>query len=160
MTTLRELCPAVAPESLERSPHLPLAHRKVLRAIPHGHSGHDGHSLSQCPTCGGPHRGHHAGGNRPCPQGQQHTPPQWLQHHLDTPLPGPHVLMTCTVPETLRPCSRAHQRLASQAMVHASSRALNRLATDERGSGTDLPGFTGGRHTWGRQRQDTPLSTL
>lgn len=41
-------------------------------------------------------------------------------------------------------------------MVHASSRALNRLATDERGSGTDRPGCTGGRHTWGRQRQDHP----
>lgn len=64
--------------------------------------------------------------------------------------------MTCTVPETLRPCRRAPQRLASQAMVHASSRALNRLATDERGSGTDRPGCTGGRHTWGRQRQDHP----
>ena len=45
MTTLRERFPAFAPESLERSPHLPLDHRKVLSAIQHCQSGHYGHSL-------------------------------------------------------------------------------------------------------------------
>ena len=64
--------------------------------------------------------------------------------------------MTFTVPETLRPFIRSHQRLAYQAMFHASSLALNRLATDERFIGTDLPGFTGVLHTWGRQLQYHP----
>ena len=47
--------------------------------------------------------------------------PPGLQHHLDTQLPGPHCLLTCTVPESLRPCIRSHQRPASQAMFHASA---------------------------------------
>jgi hypothetical protein len=64
--------------------------------------------------------------------------------------------MTFTVPETLRPFIRSHQRLAYQAMFTASSRALKRLATDERFIGTALPGFTGVLHTWGRQLQYHP----
>ena len=151
MTTLRDIFTAFAPEYLERYPHLPLAHRKVSSAIQHCRSGHYGHSLYQCSSCGGQHRVNHSCGNRHCPQCQQHKTQQWLHHHLDKQLPGPHFLLTCTVPETLRPFIRSHQRLAYQAMFHASATALKRLATDERFLGTDLPGFTGVLHTWGRQ---------
>jgi Putative transposase len=41
-------------------------------------------------------------------------------------------------------------------MFHASATALKRLAADERFVGTDLPGFTGVLHTWGRQLQYHP----
>jgi hypothetical protein len=51
---------------------------------------------------------------------------------------------------------RAHQRLAYQALLQASATALKRLAKDERFIGTDLPGFTGVLHTWGRQLQYHP----
>jgi hypothetical protein len=83
MTTLREISTAFGPEYLERYPTLPTSHRRVISAIQHCRSGHDGHSLSQCPRCGGHHRVHHACGNRPCPQGPQHKTQQWLQHHLN-----------------------------------------------------------------------------
>jgi hypothetical protein len=156
MTTLRDLCTAFAPAYLARYPTLPLAHRKVISAIQHGQSGHSGHSLSPCSSCGAPHRGHHACGNRHCPQCQQHTTPQWLAHHLEQPLPGPHFLLPFTVPETLRPGIRSPQRLADQALFHASSLALTRLATDARCIGTDLPGCPGVLHTWGRHLQSHP----
>ena len=158
MTTLRALFTACAPEYLERSPHLPLAHRQVISAIQLCQSGHDGHSLSQCHSCGEHHRVTHSCGTRHCPQCQQHTTQQWLQYHLDTQLPGPHCLLTCTVPETLRAFIRSQQRLAYQAMVQASATALKRLAKDQRFIGTDLPGFTGVLHTWGRQLQYHPHS--
>ncbi len=156
MTTLRDIFTAFAPAYLERYPNLPLAHRKGISAIQHCPSGHYGHRLSQCASCGEHHRVHHACGNRHCPQCQQHTTQQWLEHHLEKPLPGPHFLLTFTVPETLRPFIRSHQRLAYHAMFHASSLALTRLVTDERFIGTDLPGFTGVLHTWGRQLQYHP----
>jgi Putative transposase/Transposase zinc-binding domain len=156
MTTLRAIFTAFAPEYLERYPHLPIAHRKVISAIQQCQSGHYGHSLYQCQTCGGHHRVHHSCGNRHCPQCQQHKTQQWLEHHLEKQLPGPHFLLTFTVPETLRPFIRSHQRPAYHAMFHASSLALKRLATDERFIGTDLPGFTGVLHTWGRQLQYHP----
>ena len=156
MTTLREIFTAFGPEYLARYPQLPLAHRQVVSAIQQCQSGHYGHSLSQCSSCGGHHRVNHSCGNRHCSQCQQHKTQQWLEHHLEKQLPGPHFLLTFTVPETLRPFSRSHQRLAYHAMFHASSLALTRLATDERFIGTDLPGFTGVLHTWGRQLQYHP----
>ena len=156
MTTLREICTAFAPEYLERYPHLPLAHRKVISAIQQSQSGHYGHSLYQCHRCSEQHRVPHSCGNRHCPPCQQHKTQQWLQHHLDKQRPGPHFLLTFTVPETLRPFIRSHQRLASQALFQASATALKRLAKDERFIGTDLPGFTGVLHTWGRQLQYHP----
>src|SRR5262245_21049205 len=144
MTTLRDIFTAFGPEYLERYPHLPTAHRQVISAI------------QQCQHCGGQHRVQHSCGNRHCPQCQQHTTQQWLHHHLDKQLPGPHFLLTFTVPETLRPFLRSYQRLAYHAMFQASATALKRLATDERFIGTDLPGFTGVLHTWGRQLQYHP----
>jgi Putative transposase/Transposase zinc-binding domain len=156
MTTLRDIFHAFAPEYLEHSPHLPTAHRKVISAIQHCQRGHYGHSRSQCHSWGGQHRVHHACGNRHCPQGQQHTTQPWFHHHLDKQLPGPHCLLTFTVPETLRPFLRSPQRLAYHAMFHASALALKRLAKDERFIGTDLPGFPGVLHTWGRQLQYHP----
>ena len=156
MTTLRDICTAFAPESLARSPNLPTAHRKVISAIQNCQSGYSGHSLYQCPSCGGHPRVHHSCGTRHCPQCQQHQTQQWLQHHLDKQLPGPHFLLTFTVPETLRPFIRSHQRLASHARFKASSEALKPLAKDERFIGTELPGFPGVLHTWGRQLQYHP----
>jgi hypothetical protein len=156
MLTLRAICTAFAPEYLERYPHLPLAHRKVISAIQPCQSGHYGHSLDQCQSCGEQHRVQHSCGNRHCPQCQQHKTQQWLHHHVAKQLPGPHFLLTFTVPETLRPCIRSHQRCAYQALLQASSTALKRLATDARFIGTDLPGFTGVLHTWGRPLQYHP----
>jgi hypothetical protein len=75
---------------------------------------------------------------------------------LEQQLPGPHFLRTFTVPETLRPFLRSHQRLAYHALFQASATALKRLAKDERFIGTDLPGCTGVLHTWGRQLQYHP----
>jgi Putative transposase/Transposase zinc-binding domain len=156
MTTLRDIFTAFGPEYLARYPTLPTAHCKVISAIPHCRSGHYGHSLYQCQNCGGQHRVQHSCGNRHCPQCQQHKTQQWLQHHLAKQLPGPHFLLTFTVPETLRPFIRSHQRIAYHAMFNASSLALKRLAKDARFIGTDLPGFTGVLHTWGRQLQYHP----
>jgi Putative transposase/Transposase zinc-binding domain len=156
MTTIQDIFKAYAPAYLERYPTLPLAHRKTISAIQNCQSGHYGHSLYQCQGCGNQHRVNHSCGNRHCPQCQHHKTQLWLQHHLDKQLPGPHFLITFTVPETLRPFIRSHPRTAYQALFKASSTALKRLAKDQRFIGTDLPGFTGILHTWGRQLQYHP----
>jgi hypothetical protein len=156
MTTIRDIFTAFAPEYLARYPHLPTSHRKAISAIQQCQSGHYGYSLYQCQSCEAQHRVNRSCGNRHCPQCQQQKTHQWLQHHLDKQLPGPHFLLTFTVPETLRPFMRTHQRLAYQALFQASSTALKRLAKDTRFIGTDLPGFTGILHTWGRQLQYHP----
>ena len=117
---------AFAPESLEHDPHLPLAHRQVLSAIQPCQSGYYGHNLSPCHSCGNPHRVNHACGNRHCPPWQQHTTPQWLEHPLDKQLPGPHFLLTCTVPEPLRACIRSHPRFGCSPHTARHRRAFHR----------------------------------
>ena len=156
MTTLREVFNAFAPEYRERYPHLPLSQHKAISAILHCRSGHYGHSLYRCQGCGGPYRVNHSCGKRHCPQCQHHKTQLWLHKQLAKPLPVPHFLITCTVPQALRPLLRAHPRSAYQALFKASSEALKRLAQDERFLGTHLPGFTGVLHTWGRQLQYHP----
>jgi hypothetical protein len=60
-------------------------------------------------------------------------------------------MITFTVPKEIRPLIRSHQKVAYNALFKASSQALRKLAKDKRFIGTDLPGFTGVLHTWGRQ---------
>jgi hypothetical protein len=156
MTTITDIVGAFAPEYLEHYPHLPPSHQKVISAIQNCRSGHYGHSLYPCQSCGGQHRVNHSCGNRHCPQCQHHKTQQWLHNQLTKQLPGPHFLITFTVPEPLRPFIQSHPLIAYQAMFKASSTALKRLAKDERFIGTNLPGFTGILHTWGRQLQYHP----
>jgi hypothetical protein len=156
MTTLREIFNAYGPEYRERHPHLPLAQQKAMSAIQHCRSGHYGHSLYRCQSCGGQHRVNHSCGNRHCPQCPHHTTQLWLHTQLEKQLPLPHFLITFTVPEALRPFLRKYPRSAYQALFKASSTALKRLAKDKRFVGTDLPGFPGVLHTWGRQLQFHP----
>jgi hypothetical protein len=106
--------------------------------------------MYQCQDCGGQHRVNHSCGNRHGPQCQHHTTQQWLQQYLDTQRPGPHVLITCTGPETRRAFIRSHQPCAYAALCKASSQAITRLANQARFIGTRLPGFTGILPTWGR----------
>ena len=121
MTSRRDLFTAFAKEYLERYPHLPPSHRKVISAIHNCQSGHYGQSLYQGQSCGEHHRVNHSCGNRHCPQGQHHKTQQWLHRRLERQLPGPHFLLTFPVPETLRAFLRSHQRLAYQALFNASS---------------------------------------
>ena len=158
MITMTSIFNADASEYIERYPNLPPSHLKTIRAICACRTGAYGYSLYTCPSWGQPHRIDHAGGNRHCPQ-CQHPPTQlWLQHQLDKQVPGPHFLITFTIPEPLRAFCRSPPRLAYQSLFQASSEALKKLARDERLIGTDLPGLTGVLHTWGRQLQYHPLS--
>jgi hypothetical protein len=131
-------------------PNLPTSHRRVIDAICQCRSGHYGSTLYACPDCSATHWIGRACGNRHCPQCQAHKTRAWLDTQLDRRLPGPYFLLTFTVPEPLRAFLRAHQRVGYGALFEASSQALKKLARDPRHIGTDLPGFTGVLHTWGR----------
>jgi len=147
---------AYGAEYLARYPNLPLAHLKTMQAIRACRTGAYGYSLYTCQRWGQQYRLAHACGDRHCPQCQPQKAQQWLHKQLHKQLPGPYCLLTFTIPAPLRPFCRSHPRLAYQAMFKASSEALKRLARDERFIGTDLPGFTGILHTWGRQLQYHP----
>jgi len=156
MASVAEVFRTFAPEYLARFPHLPHRHRQVIQAIVACRSGELGAILYRCPSCQGRHWIGRACGNRHCPQCQAHKTRQWLERQLQRRVPGPHFLLTFTVPEPLRAFLRSHQLVGYAALFAASSRALKTLARDPRHLGTDLPGFTGVLHTWGRQLQYHP----
>lgn len=138
------------PEYLKKYPHMPRQHRKVITAIINCRSGEYGAAFYHCENCGGRHRVDCSCGNRHCPQCQYHKTRQWLETQLEKTLPVNHTMLTFTVPALLRPFCRANQQAAYAAMFKASSESIKALLKDPRFVGTDLPGFTGVLHTWGR----------
>jgi hypothetical protein len=56
----------------------------------------------------------------------------------------------------LRRFIRSHQKVAYSALFKASSEAMQKLASDERHMGGDMPGFFGVLHTWGRTLEYHP----
>jgi len=130
--------------------------RRTLQALLDCRSGQLGSTLYPCANCARQHFIHRSCGNRHCPQCQQHKTRHWLLTQQTRQLPVPHFLLTFTVPQSLRRFLRAHKRVGYQALFQASAEALKKLARDPRLLGTDLPGFTGVLHTWGRQLQYHP----
>jgi hypothetical protein len=156
MGAITEIFRAVGPEYLERFPDMPLDHKKTIAAIINCRSGEFGQVVYRCDECGQQHSVDRSCGNRHCPQCQYHKSRQWLETQLNRRLPGPHFMLTFTVPKELRPFCRSNQRAAYGAMFRAASRAIKKLTRDPRFMGTDLPGFTAVLHTWGRQMQYHP----
>ena len=173
MPTLREMFHGLWPRYVERYPQLPLAHRKVISAIGQCQSGHYAHSLYQCHTCGGQHRVQHSCGNRHCPRCQQQKTQQWLQHHLDKQLPGPHFLLTFTclrrsdpssvptnAPPT-RPCSTPGQRPSNgwpktSASLEPTCQGSPGSCTPGAGSSSTTPTSTTSFRAGGSQRTARP----
>lgn len=156
MGAITEIFRSFGPEYLAQFPDLPGAHRKTIGAIINCRSGVYGVAAYQCDGCGKMHLIDRSCGNRHCPQCQYHKSRQWLEAQLERRLPGRHFLLTFTMPEQIRPFCRSHQSAAYGAMFKAASGAIKKLVKDPRFVGTDLPGFTGVLHTWGRQMQYHP----
>jgi Putative transposase/Transposase zinc-binding domain len=157
MTSINEIFRSFGPEYFERYAALmPKIHRKVINAIVACRTEALGLALYQCENCSEPHQFYRSCGNRHCPTCQHHKTRQWLEKHLERQLPGPHFLITFTVPEKLRPFIRQNQRAPYSALFKTSSAAIKRLTPNPKHIGADLPGFFGVLHTWGRTLQYHP----
>ncbi|MBU0729115.1 MAG: transposase [Proteobacteria bacterium] len=150
MGAITEIFRTFGPEYLEKYPQMPRQHRKVINAIINCRSGEYGVTLYRCESCGEQHRVDRSCGNRHCPQCQYHKARQWLETQLKKSLPVKHIMLTFTLPAAIRPFCRANQQAAYRALFKASSESIKALVKDPRFIGTNLPGFTGVLHTWGR----------
>lgn len=150
MGAITEIFRTFGPEYLDRYPGMPRQHKKTIMAIVNCRSGEYGTALYRCESCGQRHQVDRSCGNRHCPQCQYHKSRQWLEKQLEKSLPAQHSMLTFTMPELIRPFCRANQQAAYGAMFKASSESIKTLVKDPRFIGTDLPGFTGVLHTWGR----------
>ena len=130
---------------------MPSGHRKVIAAICSCRTAKAGVSQYHCKDCGKAHQVYRGCGNRHCPNCQHAKGMQWLQKRLQRQLPGPHFLITFTVPETIRRFFRSNQKVAYEQFFKVTSQALKELAADKKYVGGDLPGFFGVLQTWGGQ---------
>ncbi len=151
MASIPEILKTYGPEYIQANPQMPQNHRKVIEAITRCKTGELGQIVYQCQGCAKRHILDCSCGNRHCPQCQYIKSQNWLKKHQERLPPVPSFMITFTVPEQVRDFIRSHQRIGYQAMFQASSEALKLLAKDQKFIGTDLPGFTGILHTWGRQ---------
>jgi hypothetical protein len=157
MTMLGEIFRTFGAETIERfGDDIPIEHRKVIHAITVCRTQEAGTATYACEQCGRPHVVYCSCGNRHCPTCQSEKSRQWLETQIKRQLPGHHFMVTFTVPESLRRFIRSHQRVAYSALFKASSEAMQKLASDERHVGGDMPGFFGVLHTWGRSLEYHP----
>jgi len=157
MDSINEIFRSFGPEYLSSyGQHMPANHRKTLDAIVSCRTGNRGLVIYKCQGCGKIHTVFQSCGNRHCPQCQYHKSQAWLEKQSLRQLPGPHFMVTFTVPDSLRLVIRSHQRRCYGAMFKASSATIKKLAADDAFIGGDLPGFFGVLHTWGRQLQYHP----
>jgi hypothetical protein len=135
---------------------MPAEHDKVIDAIIHCRTPQAGVAVFGCEKCPGKQLVYLGCGNRHCPNCQHDKSRKWLDRAMRNVLPGPHFMITFTVPEELRRVFRGHQKVAYTALFKASSEALKGALANPKYCGTDLPGFFGVLHTWTRQLEYHP----
>jgi hypothetical protein len=125
------------------------SHLRALRDIEHCRTAVLGGQLYRCDGCAREQYGYHSCQNRACPKCQGERTAQWLQAQEQRLLPCEHFLFTFTLPATLRPVARGHQRLLYDAMLRCAADAVLTLAADPRHLGA-RPAILAVLHTHGR----------
>lgn len=157
METIQDIFHAHGPEYLEKfGDNIPNQHQKVIRAIFRCKTGESGTLIYSCDNCKKKHIIQLGCGNRHCPGCQHVKTSEWLDRQTSRQLPGPHFMVTFTVPEELRMFIRSNPKLSYSEMFSASADSLKELGTDKKFCGGPLSGFMGVLHTWGRTLQYHP----
>lgn len=129
---------------------VPSQHRRVLALLRACGTGDLGSVRWHCESCGRSHQTPRSCGNRHCPGCQSSKSAHWLAEQSERRLEVPYFLLTFTLPATLRPFVRSHQRASYRALFRAATESLQKLARDPRFLGAARLGFTAVLHTWGR----------
>ena len=105
MSTIQSIFQQFAPGWLDAHPRAPIQLRRTIEAIIACRRSEMGSVCYDCQDCHCRHRIPASCGNRHCPQCQGRKAFQWLQRQVERQLPGPHFMLTFTVPEALRACN-------------------------------------------------------
>jgi len=151
MATIQDILREHGPGYLEKYGGLiPKNHRKVIKAIVSCRSSACGMTIYECTGCGKSHHIFRSCGNRHCPACQKQKALDWMDRQIGRQVPGPHFMVTFTVPKEIRRFFRSNQSVCYDSLFKASSESMKKLAADGKFIGGDVPGFFGVLHTWGR----------
>jgi hypothetical protein len=107
-----------------------------------------GHVYS-CDACNESLYAYHSCGNRHCPKCGDDRADEWRDKQMQKLLPVTYFLVTCTLPHTLNPIARSHQKLVYDLLFKTSAEALQTLALNPEWLGGQI-GMVGALHTWDR----------
>jgi len=125
------------------------SHRQALGDIEHCRTSVMGGDCSWGDHCQEYLYRYHSCGNRHCPPCGGDRADAWRDRQMEKLLPVPYVLVTFTLPQTLNPAARSHQKLIEALLFSTSADALKTLAghPDWRGG---MIGMVGALHPWDR----------
>lgn len=130
-------------------------HRRAMQAIERGRTEPLGGQVYHCETCQEDPDSYHSGQHRHGPKCQQDHAQPGLEHQQRLLLPGPHFMVTLTLPADLRGLARRHQNTLSHLRFRSSAEAVQALALDPRFIGGRI-GMVGGLPTGTRDWRDHP----
>lgn len=125
------------------------SHRRAIADLTACRTPALGGSLYACNRCGHLEYSYHSCRNRHCPKCHRVATERWLERTEGRLLACPYYLATFTLPETLRPLARAHQRTLYTVLLQQAARSLQEVAEDRRWVGGQL-GSLAVLHTWSR----------
>jgi hypothetical protein len=128
---------------------LPQRHRRAMLDLETCRTAARGGHAYFCPECATTHFSYRSCKNRHCPTCQGDDASDWLERQQALLLPGPHSLVTFTVPQELRMLVRSNQKLLLNILFRTSFAALQLLARDPKFLGGQI-GAIGVLHTWTR----------
>lgn len=142
-----------APAWLSR--RLAPSQRRALVAITRCRTPALGGRVYRCSHCGEHDYAYHSCHHRACPRCGGGRTAAWTQRQIGRLLPVPYFLVTCTVPEAMRPLFVLRPEVMYDLLFSEAARSLQQVATQPRHLGAEL-GMVGVLHTWGRQLQLHP----
>ncbi|MBK8478321.1 MAG: transposase [Opitutaceae bacterium] len=154
MSVLADWLARQAPAALRRSDLLP-AQRRALHAIRRCRTPAMGGHRYRCAKCSSEHHAFHSCHHRACPRCGGAKTAEWTRKQTARLLPVPYFLVTCTVPEALRPAFLASPELLHDLFFTHAAAALQTVAARPRQLAAEL-GMLGVLHTSGRQLQFHP----
>ncbi|MBF0127883.1 MAG: IS91 family transposase [Magnetococcales bacterium] len=126
------------------------SHRRAIDDILSCRTETMGGHLYQCDTCHSPVFSYHSCKNRSCPKCHGEQTELWLELRRQEMLPVPYFHLTITVPESLRPLFRAHQKDLYHLFMQTCTAAILKMAKDSRHLGA-MVGILMVLHTWTQQ---------
>ena len=131
------------------------SHLRVLRDIVQCRTPALGGHLYRCDDCQRTEYAYHSCRNRHCPTCQGDRSQRWAEAQKQRLLPGHSFLLTFTVPESLRPLARSHQREVYDLLLRCAAQSIQKLALDPQYLGA-RPGMLGVLQPWTRDLRYHP----
>jgi len=131
------------------------SHRRVMRDLEQCRTPVLGGHLYLCDDCQRTQSAYHSCRNRHCPTCQGDRAEQWAGAQKQRILPTDYYLITFTLPASLRPLARSHQREIYNLLLRCAAQSIQTIAKDPQYIGAQ-PGMIGVLHTWTRDLRYHP----